>query len=363
MAAPAPVPALLSFSRTPEEAATPDGLVKLDRNERVQPLPDWFVSRLQRAISNELLTRYPVVTDLYPELAEAVGVDQKHLLLTAGSDAAIKATYQAWVAPGDSVVMLDPSYAMYRVYAAMFQARPVPIQLDESLSIDPQALIAAIQPGVKLVLIANPNQPTGTSVGEDILIQATEKAAEVGALVAVDEAYYPFSGTTVIGRVADFENLLVFRTFSKAAGLAGLRVGFVCGSPDIVSNLAKVRSLAEVSSIAAVAVREILRNPTVVDDCVEQVTAGKQVLSARARALGLEPIPTSANFMLIRLGGLCQPGDMVASLRDLGFLVKGPFAFDAISDCIRVTLGPPEVMNKFCDALATAVRKMDEAGA
>jgi histidinol-phosphate aminotransferase len=360
LAPPPPTPVVAALRRTPE--ATPeDGLVRLNRNERLEPLPAWFVDRIRGALDGDLLTGYPSTDSLYERLSEWLGVARERLLLTAGSDSAVRAVYQALLRPGDGVVSLEPSYAMYQVYAQMFQAQAVEITIPRSLEVDRPQLLEAIRPGVRLVMLANPNQPTGTLLEEEFLLRVLERAARIQALVAVDEAYFPFSRHTMLPYIEEFPNLLVIRTLSKAAGLAGLRVGFAAGHPEVVQNLWKLRPAEDINAMAILCAREMLAVPELIEDCVANVDAGKETLAVVASELGLEPLPTATNFMLLRVPSPMTPGALVAALHDEGFLVRGPFGAPCIADCIRVTLGPPALMSQFGEALrrATATRAAD----
>jgi histidinol-phosphate aminotransferase len=348
---PTPTGSLGSLVRLPEPGEVDNGLVRLNRNERLEPLPEWFLDRLRSFVQSELLTGYPVADRLYAALAESLSLDRSQLLLTPGSDAAAKALYHAYVERGDVVVMLDPSYAMYRVYAEMFgaEARPVPFETLEG--VDADRVLAAVGPGVKLVLIANPNQPTGTLMPEDALLEIVRRALEVDALVAIDEAYYPFSGATIVPSVAELPNLVVLRSFSKAAGLAGLRVGYAAADARVINDLFKVRSVHDVNAFALACAAEVLAHPTLIDDYVEQVRQGERVLRERAEALGLPVAQSHANFVLVDVAGRCPPAELVERLRERGYLVRGPFSTPPLESYIRITLGPPGVMEAFCDVL------------
>jgi histidinol-phosphate aminotransferase len=270
--------------------------------------------------------------------------------LTPSSDTAFKALYQAYIGPGDSVVMLDPSYAMFPVYAEMFQGNSIPIPFDHDLEIDTELLLESVAPGVRLVMIANPNQPTGTVLKDEILLALIDRATRVGALVVIDEAYYPFSRATALPWVEDHPNLVVTRTLSKGAGLAGLRIGFVAGHPEVIGNLFKVRTVNDMNSMSILCAREILKHPEIIDDYVDQVDAGREVLARDVLALGLTPLPSHANFMLIRVAHKRQPSQLIEALKTKGYLVKG-LEPSCVSDCIRVTLGPPDVMSQFSASL------------
>lgn len=339
----------------PESLREHAGVVNLDRNERLSPLPEEILEKMRAALESSLLTGYPSMESLYTKLSASLGVERERLLLTPGSDAAVKALYQVYAQPGAKALMLDPSYAMYPIYARMFGMEPVQVGFGEDLTVDVDDFVARVQPGVRLIFLANPNQPTGTIVDDAVVETLVSRAAEVGALVVVDEAYFPFSGHTLLPSVAEHRNLVVMRTCSKAWGLAGLRIGFVAADPEVIHDLYRVRSAYDVNAFAAACMEILLDRPEVVDGYAAEVAAGKDVLESRTRELGLEPLPTLANFQLIRLNERRDPGELVADLLRRGYEVKGPFGAPALSDCIRVTLGPPELMTEFADVLSAAL--------
>lgn len=348
-------PALATIERLREGGREREGLVGLDRNERLSPLPVGIVDEIREAIDSTLLTHYPSLDRLYDDLADGLGVERDRLLLTAGSDAAVKALYQVYSSPGAEAVMLDPSYAMYPIYAGMFGMEPRQLAFAPDLTFDADALLARIGPATRLVFIANPNQPTGTVLEDDVLEALIRRAAEHTALVIVDEAYHPFSQRTVLPWTAHHENLVVTRTYSKAWGLAGVRLGVVVADPSVVRNLYKVRSAYDVNAVAAACAAVMLRHPEVAADYASEVAAGRELLADRAHALGLHPIPSLTNFQLLRLQGRGEPAAVVTALHDRGYIVKGPFSAPCLKDCIRVTLGGPELMAQFADALADAL--------
>jgi histidinol-phosphate aminotransferase len=348
---PQPIPSLSHIHRLPEGGHERAQFVALDRNERLSPLPDSIVQAIRDGIDSTLLTGYPALDELYEDLTRVFDAPRGRLLLTAGSDAAFRALHQAYVRPGDRAVMLDPSYAMYPIYTRMFDADPVQVPFRDDLSLDPDSLIDAIGPGVRMVLLAVPNQPTGTKLSDEILRAVLDRAGACDALVVVDEAYFPFSRSSVLPWVAEHPQLVVTRTFSKAWGLAGLRAGLVAAHPEVIANLYKVRSAYDVNAVAALCVRTLLAHPEVADEFVAEVDAGRRTVVERVRSLGLEPVPGETNFQLIRCAGMIAPGHLVDLLRDRGYLVKGPFSAPCLADSIRITLGPPALMGRFCDVL------------
>ncbi len=358
---PAPIDGLIGLHRDREPSEDQNNLVRLSRNERLQPLPESFMEILRESVVSSLFTNYPATDGLRRQLTSELGIAEDQLLLTTGSDGAIKALFHAYVRPGDPVMMLEPSYAMYAVYAQMFQARAVKIPFNDQLELKIEQLLAAAESGIRIAVVANPNQPTGTVIEENILANLADRMMSAGSLLAIDEAYYPFSRTTVLPWIQDFPNLLVTRTFSKAAGLAGLRVGYVVGHPEVIGNLYKVHSAHDVNSVAALVAKCVLTHPQVVDDYVAQVEEGGRLLAERVLALGLLPIPSPTNFMLVRVAHRCAPAILIEKLRDYGYLVKGPFSSPALADHIRVTLGPPSIMKTFADALERVLADVPES--
>ncbi len=219
-----------------------------------------MVEELRAQFDSALLTSYPSLEATYEDVAAYLGVPREHVLLTPGSDAAIKALYHVYVSPGDRVAMLQPSYAMYPVYAKIFRAQPVETPFAEDLSLDLDAFLVSME-GAKLVLLANPNQPTGTQLSDADLERVVERAGEVGALLGVDEAYFPFSESSLIPRSIAHPHVVVTRTFSKAWGIAGLRLGAAVGDPEVVRALYKVHSAHDVNAMAALTARTLLRHP------------------------------------------------------------------------------------------------------
>ena len=148
---------------------------------------------------------------------------------------------------------------------------------------------------------------------------------------------------------------IVFRTFSKAAGLASVRIGFAAGHQDVIANLFKVRTVHDINSLALLAASLVIDEPRIIEDHVRIVEAGGRLLAEEVGKLGFEPLPTHTNFILIRVGHRCSPAWLVERLSQMGYLVKGPFTSPCLADCIRVTLGPPDLMKAFVECFARAL--------
>jgi len=353
MAAPDPIEPVAAIERHREGGQERVGFVPLDRNERIGPMPEWFLQRLRTAIDSELLTSYPATDELHAELAAALDLPSEQVLITPGTDPVLRAVCQAYVRPGDTITMLEPSYAMYRVYARMFGAHEALAGFDAAFAPDNDALLNAVSNGARVAFIANPNQPTGTVLDEDVLRELVARAEQSGTAVVLDEEYMVFGGTDGLPIARTSPNTIVARTFSKA-GLAGMRIGYVAGSPSIVQNLRRVRSAADTSALAIAAARILLEHPEIAADYAREVAEGYDIVAARARELGFEPLPSAANFISIRVGSRERGLALVDALKERGYLIRGPYPEPPLHDSIRVTLGPPDVMHGFADALTAA---------
>ena len=359
---PAARPSLHKIERLVDGGRERDGFIGLDRNERLSPLPEAFLQRIRDAVTSDLLTKYPATDRLYEKLGSHLGLDRSQILLAPGSDGVFRAVFDVYGAPGGTVVAIDPSYAMYEVYAGIAGMDFVKVTVGSDLTVNVDELLEAIDEKVQLVCVANPNQPTGAEMAEADLKAVVDRAGEVGALVTVDEAYHPFSRYSALPWLADAEHLVVTRTFSKAWGLAGLRVGLAAGAPEVLGNLGKVRSAYDVNGMAARTLELALDDPQIAADYVAEVEEGRVVLVERSRALGLRPFNTTTNFVPIGLEDRAQPTAVVAKLRERGIIVKGPFSHPALAGCIRITLGSAELMSQFAEQLGPALEAAEQAG-
>lgn len=284
----------------------PLDLLWLDRGECIDPELTDLASALMREIEPQIIYGYPVPGPLYRKLATHLGLDVDNLLLTRGSDGAIKTVFETFVEPGDVVVLSQPSYQMYGVYAQVYDARvhPVPYRLADGFpTISVQHMIEAIRKArPKLVAMPNPDNPTGFAFNETEMRAIIETAGQVGALMLVDEAYYPFLEQSCIDWVREYGHLVVTRTFSKAWGMAGIRLGFTVASPHITSLLNKSRTMIEADGPAMALAEKMLDHQDAVDASLIRLRKGKAHFTAHMKDLGYHSIETSCNFIHVDFG-------------------------------------------------------------
>lgn len=324
------------------EFITRHGHLRLDKNERVTPFPDSFLARLKETLDWEAITAYPETEQLYSALATHLGVARDQIVLTAGSDGAIRHSFDLFVTRGDEVIVLEPTFAMVDVYCGLFGANRRAIGYDQKLNLNVRGLIDAINTRTTLVVIANPNSPTGTILTESALIEILEKAEAHGVPVLVDEAYHGFSRFTALPLLIRHPNLIISRTFSKAHGLAGLRVGYVVASPEIAQMLYRFRPMYEVNAIGVLCALEVLAHPEVTEEYLSATEEGRSYLLGEMNRRGIATRDTATNFVHVDFG------EKKAAIGDAfgkhGILVRGGLPISGFEGYLRISLGPAAAM-------------------
>ncbi len=346
-----PNPAILGLQRAAEDMRGRERYVRLDRNERVTPFSNAEFAAILGSLRAEEFCAYPDPSPLVDRLSRALSVPASWIYLTNGSDAAIRKVFQAFVRPGDAVLLADPTYAMYPIYTQMFGGHADIVSYRDDRTLDVAAFRRRLAARPRIAAIACPDQPTGAVLSIGDLRGIAAEARLQGTLVIIDEAYYPFHPATAVALVAELDNVVITRTFSKVGGLAGLRLGYLVAQPEIVDVVDKVRGAHEVNAVAIHAGAFVLDHPEIGEAFVRDLEAGRTLLTAAAADLGLAVPPCPANFQLIELPPALNPSAVVDALKQRGYLVKGGFPHPSVARCIRVTLAGPEVMALFTQAL------------
>jgi histidinol-phosphate aminotransferase len=334
--------------------ASAEGLVKLDAMENPYGLPPPLAQRLGEHLGRVGLNRYPPgdLSAFRRRLGARMGLpDGSALLLGNGSDELIHLLMLACARPGATVLSPWPSFSMYRMSAVLDGCRFVDVPLAPDFSLDLPAMLAALERHrPALVFLSTPNNPTG-NLFERAAVEAVLDAAP--GLVVIDEAYLPFAHQTWIGELPARPRLLVLRTLSKL-GLAGLRLGYLCGAPEFVAELDKVRPPYNVNVLTLAAVDFLLDHFGVLDQQAETVRADRGRLLAELRSLaGVEAFDSAANFVLLRVAGAPR---VFANLLQQGILVKDVGGMHPLlRDCLRVTVGSAEENARFMLALRRGV--------
>jgi histidinol-phosphate aminotransferase len=320
--------------------AKAEGMIKLDAMENPYALPPALREEVAAAAAGVPLNRYPDGPGdaVKAALREALRLDSRSaLMLGNGSDELIQIVTTAVAARDACIVAPDPSFVMYRFYAALAHARYVGVALRDDLALDEAAMLDAIaRERPALVWIAYPNNPTGNRFDR----AAVERiVAAAPGLVVVDEAYYAFADDSFLPRVLDHPNLLVIRTVSKI-GMAGLRLGYAVGHPAWVAELDKVRPPYNVGALAQAVAPVLLRAEAVLAEQAGAIRAERQRLAKALGALpGVTVFPSETNFVVARLA---DANAAFAALRDAGILVKNLHGWHPLlAQCLRITVGTP----------------------
>ncbi len=308
--------------------------LRLDFNENTVGCSPAVIEHLKSILTAGELTVYPDYARVKAALSAHFRVSPDELLLTNGTDEAIQVLVNTYVDDGDEVIALRPSYAMYRFYAEVAGAKIVEVDYKAPALAFPMAeLLAAITPQTRAILIANPNNPTGTAIDLPA-IERILKAAP-NAAVLIDEAYYEFFGVTAMPLIAKYPQLFVSRTFSKVYGMAALRMGCLFSQAANVKFLHKAQSPYSVNALAAAAAEAAIRDTAYIENYVTEALAAREMLEAGLEKLGIDYVPGSANFVLGYFGD--RAVEIRDALREKAILVRDR-SYE-IPGGVRITVG------------------------
>jgi histidinol-phosphate aminotransferase len=325
--------------------ASRDGL-RLDFNENVEGCSPRVLGRLQRITSDDL-ARYPEREPVEAVVAAHLGLAPAQVLLTNGVDEAIHLLCETYLEPNHEVLVVTPTFSMYEIYAGATGARVIRVQCDADFRFPLAKVLRSITPATRLIAIASPNNPTGTVASREELLQIAQAASD--AAVLVDEAYFEFHGETVIRDVERFDNLFVTRTFSKAYGLAGLRVGVLTGPVEPMPSVRRVSSPYSVNAVALAVLPAALADCDHISRYVAQVKNGRERLGGELSKLGLYTWPSDANFLLVRIGE--KHREFVMAMRQRGILVRDRSTDPGCEGCVRITIGSDAQTSRLLAAL------------
>lgn len=318
-----------------------------DFNERTTPVSPAVVQATQAFITEGKYQVYPEYGDCTVKIAAYAGVDSSQVMITNGSDQGIDLIFRTFTEKNETVIIPAPSFAMFDQAAGYVGNKVVSPSYRTDLSFPLTEVIEALKSDVKLVVICNPNNPTGTLISLEEIEKVTQKAEEVGAVVYVDEAYYEFAGVTAVPLIKKYKNLVITRTFSKAFGLAALRIAYVISSAENIGELVKVRGPYDVNMLSVVAAEAALKDRASMDDYVkETMTQAKPLVENFFTENKIPFFPSGSNFILFKPQNQQK---IFEYLKEKGSLLrprKGP----NIDGTLRVSIGTVAQMQKFIAA-------------
>jgi histidinol-phosphate aminotransferase len=324
--------------------------LRLDFNENTLACSPKVREVLGR-ISAGSLTRYPEREPVEALVASYLGLAAPQVALTNGVDEAIHVLFETFLEVGDEQLLPVPTYAMYEIYASSTDARVVPVLAADNLKFPFERLLAAITPQTKIISIANPNSPSGSAATRAQLLEIATRAPH--AVLLVDEAYFHFHGETLIDLIGTVPNLMVARTFSKAYGLAGLRLGLLAGPEETMRWVRRVLSPYSVNALALACLPPALEDTAYLDWYVSEILAARTEFEGALDKVGVRRWPSCANFILVEIGA--HHAEFVRLMSASGVLVRDRSSDPGCEGRVRITIGTREQMRQAVVALNEAI--------
>ncbi|MBX5479617.1 MAG: histidinol dehydrogenase [Pyrinomonas methylaliphatogenes] len=325
--------------------------IKVNQNENPFDAPERIKREALRRFERRAWSRYPdfVPVELRRKLAAFAGWDEEGIIVGNGSNELIQATMMVTLGEGRRALLSEPTFALYRQIATVLGADVLSVPLTERLTFDVAALRRAIErEDPDLTIICSPNNPTGGVIEEDDLVRLLEKAS---GLIVVDEAYFEFAERSAANLLRAHPNLIVFRTFSKAMAMAGWRVGYALAAPEIAREIGKAvlpYNLNAFSQIAAEVALEMY-DAELLPLVQALIRERERLFEALQEISGLSPVPSKANFILVR--SRIEPRRVYDELLRRGILIRDVSGYPMLADCFRVSVGRPEENDLLIEAL------------
>ena len=351
---PAPRPRVQAMKEYHPPLGNRDSL-RLDFNENTVACSPRVLEALER-ITSGALTRYPEREPVEAIVAAHLGLQSAQVVLTNGVDEAIHVLFEAFLDSGDELLLPVPTYTMYEVYATATDAHIVTVQAADDLAFPYERLLAAITPRTKIIAIANPNSPSGSVATREQLLVLAARAPH--AILLVDEAYFHFHGETLMDLVGAIPNLIVARTCSKAYGLAGLRIGLLAGSVNLMRWIRRVLSPYSVNSLALACLPAALADTVYLDNYVAEVLTARAEFESALDSVNLRRWPSRANFVLVNIGA--KHAEFTRLMRNAGILVRDRSTAPGCDGRVRVTIGTREQMRQAAAALRESLAALNQ---
>lgn len=334
--------------------------IKLNQNESPFDLPLWLKDTVLDEFRKEPWNRYP---DILPframdAYADFLGVPRDSVIMSNGSNEMLYTIFLACLGPGKKILIPEPSFSLYEKIALLLQAEIVTVPMLPGLDFDPAAIISkAEEEQVDFIVLSTPNNPTGKSLAHSDLCRIV---GECDAIVLVDEAYIEFSREpSVIGLVAEHENLIVLRTMSKALALAGMRIGFAIANPLLLGEIAKPKIPFSSSRLAEITLQHVLKHYYLVTDAVAYILGERQRLYGELEGIpGVEVLESDTNFLIIRVR---DAREVFHSLGSSGILVRNVSAYPLMENCLRFNVGLRLENDRLLEKLKNRQDELQEA--
>lgn len=351
---------MLKARKSVRELAEYDALVndssitlRLDMNENTTGCSPRVLARL-RNLDASKLAYYPSRDKGEKLVAESLGISSAETLLTNGADEAIDLLCRAYLEPENEVVIIVPTFTMYEIFAQAQGAKVIRVPMEPDFSFPLQQVLEKISAKTKLIVICNPNNPTGIPIDRGSVLQII--AAAPDAAILVDEAYFHFYGQTVMDQVGKLANLFIVRTFSKVYGLAGMRLGVLAGDREQISILRRMAPPFNINAVVLECLAEALNDTQFLESYIAQTRSSREWLRGELEQLGFKCWPSVTNFLLCRFGA--EKKEILSALRKRGIALRDRGDCEG---CVRISIGKQAEMEMLLAELKQILTKLPSA--
>ncbi len=352
---------MLNYRKDLEKMPSYDGVeknyrIKVNANESTMNLPPLVAERVQNRLSYVAFNRYPneEYYSLVEQIAKNFSVEQEQILLGGGSSEIIEKIFHAFGGVGKKIVYPQPSFSMYKIYAKAAEAEGISFDLDEKFDLNVEKFIKKVrETQANLAVVCNPNNPTGNVL---TLEQVEEIAKSVDCAFLLDEAYIEFYGKTAVGLVKKYPNLIVARTFSKAYGLAGARVGYMIANSEVAKMIGKTFMPYHLNSLSLATADIVYQMRDEFIPRIQMIISERKRIFERLKKFPkLEVFPSQTNFILIRHERADELNKFLESL-DIGVRFFSPTA-PGLKNCLRISFGTRPENDEVFDAIKNWLEK------
>lgn len=329
----------------------PTEIVRLSTSENYFIEKQWLDMILEEVMKEVDIRSYPIERSLNARraMAEFFSVDISEIVVGNGSDELIELLPRVFIDPGDEIIAIDPTFLVYKITAELAGGRYIPVPLGKDFNLDCNEILEKISEKTKFIVMCSPNNPTGNQFSEE---QIRELLTQTNKIVIVDEAYVEFADFSVLPLISEFDNLIVFSTFSKSAGIAGLRLGFLFTNEALASYFLRVIGPFSVNLIAQHVTIKLLQNFDYVRKKTEEIKKERKYLRKELLKFPVKVFPSKANFLLVKVqNDNLSATEVVNELMKKGILVRNLSSHPLLENCFRTAVGTREMNTILLEAL------------
>jgi len=310
-------------------------------NEYVPYMPKGLFKEIMQGFTIEMASAYPEVNQAYEAMAKFLGQPRDRILMTQGADMAIKISLETFCDPGDKVLTISPTFAMYGIHTALLNCELVQVMCEGDCKVKLEKLLDEIRTGIRAVVLANPNGVTGYEFSINEVRKICEQADKNNIVVIMDETYADFGSINSSCLIDEFSNLVIVRSFSKNIGFAGLRVGYIITNEEVAGMIEKMKPMMELNALAVKAVLALCNHPDYLKKAVKAITSARHRFGQQMEKLGFPTIERQGNFVLIDFKDKKEKISETLSANNIEFKAL-PTPVDKY---IRITVGTKKVMD------------------